>query len=124
MGARAALTIFPILAWPDAFLFLHTDATTATAENFTFSLNDDAKPGRLANDRLVVISRLLMEGLARLQSRDLIDVKLFAWVTECLWWPELGSVTQEETRWRRKGNRNEDPHGIGSWAHGSDDRRV
>lgn len=74
-------TIFPFLALPGEHLFLKPNVTQQAAKRRAFSLNYDPRPNWLTYSCLLKFGQILMEDLAELEPRDMIDIQSFIWVT-------------------------------------------
>ena len=76
------LTILPFLANPVCFMFLKPEVTRRAAETLAFDLRYESRLNWPTYERLLIMSRLLMEDLRPLGAADWIDVQTFIWVTE------------------------------------------
>ena len=74
-------TIFPFLALPEQHLFLKPEVTKKAARRLAFSLNYQPRPNWLTYSCLLKFGQILMEDLAELKPRDMIDIQSFIWVT-------------------------------------------
>jgi hypothetical protein len=74
-------TIFPFLALPQEHLFLKPTVTQKAAERRAFSLNYKPQPNWLTYSCLLQFGQLLMQDLAELKPRDMIDIQSFIYVT-------------------------------------------
>ena len=74
------VTVVPFLASPRRQMFLKPTMTRRMAEAFAFDLAYDAQPSWSIYRRLLTLSDLLLERLAPLGARDLIDVQSFMWI--------------------------------------------
>jgi len=75
------VTIFPFLALPKEHLFLKPKVTQEAARRRAFSLNYNPRPNWLTYSCLLKFGQTLMEDLADLKPRDMIDIQSFIWVT-------------------------------------------
>ncbi|MBL7222795.1 MAG: hypothetical protein ISS72_02985 [Candidatus Brocadiae bacterium] len=74
-------TIFPFLALPEKHLFLKPSVTQQAAARRRFHLNYKSRPNWLTYSCLLKFGEILMEDLADLKPRDMIDIQSFIWVT-------------------------------------------
>lgn len=70
-------TTLPFLARPDAFLILKPDVSKCAAERLRFDLVYHAEPNARTYQKLLRMANALLERLAPLGARDLIDVHAY-----------------------------------------------
>ncbi|MEX2209087.1 MAG: hypothetical protein WEF50_22950 [Myxococcota bacterium] len=70
-------TVLPFLARPDAFLILKPDVSKNAAERLRFDLVYHAEPNARTYEKLQRMASALLERLAPLGARDLIDVHAY-----------------------------------------------
>ena len=73
----ALATVLPFLARPEAFMLLKADVTKPAAERLRFDLVYQAEPNSRTYDRLLRMASALLERLAPLGAKDLIDVHAY-----------------------------------------------
>ncbi|MGH7388915.1 MAG: hypothetical protein ACREM3_05585 [Candidatus Rokuibacteriota bacterium] len=74
------LTLFPFIAEPARFMFLKPGITTDCADRLAFDLGYESRLNWVSYERLLVMSRLLLDRLRPLGARDFIDVQSFMWL--------------------------------------------
>jgi hypothetical protein len=78
------VTILPFLAAPSTFMVLKPAITKKMARRVGFDLMYSSPPAWHTYDALLRMSAMLLERLAPIGARDLIDVQSFMWVTQDL----------------------------------------
>ena len=74
------LTLFPLIARPEQFMFLKPGVTKDCADRLAFNLEYSARLNWTTYERLLTMSKVLFDRLRSLGARDFIDVQSFIWL--------------------------------------------